>query len=453
MNVLIADDEQSIVATLEEDLKEAGHRVFACRDGNRALEILKREEVDYLVCDLNMPGLNGLLLLEQAKKLLPNLGVIIMTGYATIESAVQAMKLGATDYLVKPFLNDQIVKIIAKLARITELERENARLREQVESVTSPEGFVGASKVMQDVFSVVKTVARSESNVLITGETGTGKEVTARTLHNLSLRRTKPFVSLSCAAVPSTLLEDELFGHERGAYTDARDKKLGRLERAHGGTFFLDDIDDIPLDTQVKLLRVLQEREFERLGGEKTIKVDLRVVAATKVDLRKAVAEGKFRSDLYFRLNVVPIALPPLRLREGDVPLLSRHFIKRYGGSRNFTIDDQTLRAMETYEWPGNVRELEHAIERAIALAGDSDVLRREHIVPPQAAARESTEERFLPVTLKECVDAAEKRHIVKMLEHTRGHKAHAASLLGISRKSLWEKLKTYRLSQEKDEE
>ena len=206
MNVLIADDEQSIVATLEEDLKEAGHRVFACRDGNRALEILKREEVDYLVCDLNMPGLNGLLLLEQAKKLLPNLGVIIMTGYATIESAVQAMKLGATDYLVKPFLNDQIVKIIAKLARITELERENARLREQVESVTSPEGFVGASKVMQDVFSVVKTVARSESNVLITGETGTGKEVTARTLHTPSRRQTKPFVSLSGAAVPSTLL-------------------------------------------------------------------------------------------------------------------------------------------------------------------------------------------------------------------------------------------------------
>ncbi|MCB9831167.1 MAG: sigma-54-dependent Fis family transcriptional regulator [Planctomycetes bacterium] len=444
MKILIADDEKSIVLTLEDDLADAGHQVFTAADGNRALETIRREEIDVLVTDINMPGLNGLALLEQARALRPGLQVIVMTGYATIESAVQSMKLGAAEFLQKPFLNEQVVAMVKKLETIVALQRENAVLREQLDEVHAFQNVVGSSKAMQDVFKALKQVSRSESNILITGETGTGKEVIARAIHNASARKDKALVAISCAAIPSTLLEDELFGHEKGAFTDARDRKVGRFERADGGTIFLDDIDDMPLETQVKLLRILQEREFERLGGEQTIKIDVRVVAATKVDLREHVREGKFREDLFYRLNVVPIKLPPLRDRGGDIPLLARHFIRKYGRDRDYEIKSDVLAAMEAYYWPGNVRELEHAIERAIAFAGSGRFLKKEYLVETSPIHKKAMAVPNHLMTLREFVEDAEKEHISNILRATNGHKAQAADVLGISRKNLWEKMRLY---------
>ncbi len=444
MKVLIADDEQSIVATLEDDLADAGHDVLAAPDGNRALDIIRKEKVDCLITDLSMPGMGGMTLIEEARKLRPGLQIIVITGYGTIESAVEAIKKGAAEYVQKPFLNEQIVALVDRLAKISQLEEENEDLRTQLQEITAFENIVGASKAMQDVFRILKNVSRSESDILLIGETGTGKEVMARAIHAHSPRKNKPLVTLSCAAIPSTLLEDELFGHERGAYTDARDRKIGRFQRAHHGTFFLDDIDDMPLETQVKLLRILQEREFERLGGEKTIQVDVRVIVATKIDLRTLVDEGRFREDLFFRLNVVPVRLPPLRERKGDIPLLAKHFISKYAGSRSYEIKPDVMAAMEAYYWPGNVRELEHAIERAIAFAGQGRILRKEHLVEASPVHKKAMAVPRNLTTLREAVEAAEKEHIEEILRITNGHKAQAAEILGISRKNLWEKMKNY---------
>ncbi len=444
VKVLLADDEQSILTTLADDLVAAGHVVTTADDGEAALAALRRESLDCIVSDINMPGIRGIDLLRRAKEIDPRIQVVLMTGFGTIESAVEAMKLGAADYVTKPFYNDQIVQILARCERIRTLERENETLREQLEDVSGVESVIGRSEPMQKVLATVKTVARSDSSVLIVGETGTGKEVICRAIHSLSRRRQHPLVSLSCAAIPATLLEDELFGHEKGAYTDARERKIGRFERADHGTIFLDDIDDMPLNTQVKLLRVLQERSFERLGGERTIATDVRVIAATKVDLRKAVADGEFREDLFYRLNVVPIHLPPLRDRHGDVPLLAAHFMRKYGGGREYEIRPEVMEAMEAYYWPGNVRELEHAVERAIAFAGQGRILRREHLVEVSPEHRKALAVPRTLRTLKEAVDEAEKQHLIETLRLVHGHRAQAASVLGISRKSLWEKLRLH---------
>lgn len=453
LKVLVADDESSILETLEADLVDAGFHVATARDGLRAAELLKKEEFECLVTDLNMPGMNGMALLELAKKLHPSIAVVVVTGYATIESAVQAIKSGASEYVVKPFMNDQIVTLLKRVRQIRDLEAENRSLREQLFDNSGADKIVGTSEAMAKVKEMVQNVARSDSTVLITGETGTGKEVTAKTIHQLSQRRQGPFISLSCAAVPKTLLEDELFGHERGAFTDAREKKLGRFERAEGGTILLDDIDDVPLDLQVKLLRVLQEKEIERLGGQKSIKINVRVIAATKVDLRKAVDDGTFRSDLYFRLNVLPIRLPPLRQRRGDVAILTAFFIKKYGAGRNYTFSTEVAKEMDQYNWPGNVRELEHSVERAVALAGDDGVLQRDLLLPePAVDHKKPVATPDGPIPLRDFLERAERAHIQRILESTKGHKAQAAALLGISRKSLWEKLKYYAMASDKDE-
>jgi DNA-binding NtrC family response regulator len=327
---------------------------------------------------------------------------------------------------------------------VRRLRSENEDLKAKLDDATSPKGIVGASDPMQEVFKVVKTVAKSEATVLIEGETGTGKERVALALHDQSSRRKGPFVAISCAAIPSTLLERELFGHERGAFTDAKERRTGRFERAEGGTIFLDDVDDVPLETQVKLLRVLQEREIERLGAEKSQKIDVRVVAATKADLRTLVKEGKFRDDLFYRLNVVPIKLPPLRDRKGDLPLLVAHFVKKHGQGRDYEVKPDVLEAMEHYSWPGNVRELEHAVERAIALSGSSRILKREHLVERSPLFKQAPPPPDGLRTLREIVEDAEKRHLREVLKLVGNHRAQAAQVLGISRKNLWEKLKGY---------
>lgn len=299
---------------------------------------------------------------------------------------------------------------------------------------------------MRDVYELVEAVAPQDCNVVIEGENGTGKEIVADEIHVRSPRKGGPLVKMSCSTFVETLLEDELFGHEKGAFTDARDLKIGRFERANNGTIFIDDIDDMPLHTQVKLLRVLQEREFERLGGTRTVKINIRVICATKVDLGKAVREGKFREDLFFRLNVVTLKLPALRERDGDIPILLAHFMQKYGKGEKYELKPQTLAGLENYRWPGNVRELEHSVERAIVLAGNSHELKKEHLLK---ISPEESPEQLMKVDLRALrgvVAESEARHIRAVLEHTKGHKGEAAEILGISRKNLWEKMKEYGL-------
>ena len=447
MRVLLAEDEVTIFVTLRDALEEAGHEVVGAVDTRTALDALEGEAPDVVVTDVRMPGAGGLAVLRRSIELVPARAVILMTGHATIDDAVEAMRLGAVDYVQKPFRNEEIVRRIATLERMRTLESENLALRAElgrVQGLEAFEGIVGASPAMQKVFARVRTVAPTEATVLIQGESGTGKERIARAVHRLSARSAGPIIALSCAALPESLLEGELFGHDKGAFTDARKERRGRIELAHGGTFFLDDVDDMPLAMQVKLLRVLQERCFERLGSERTREVDMRVVVATKVDLRSLVREGRFREDLFYRVNVVPVLLPPLRERAGDVPLLVQHLVARHGGGREYEVSRATLRMLERYPWPGNVRELENAVQRAIALAGDARELAAEDLLPQDGRWRGATEVPEPVRPLREVLRAAEGEHLRRVLELTGGHRSQAAELLGISRKVLWEKLKDH---------
>jgi DNA-binding NtrC family response regulator len=445
MKILLADDEATILRTLGDALADAGHDVRQAATGDRALALLQEAPADCLITDIKMPGVNGIELLHKAKELYPNVHVIVITGHGTIESAVEAMKAGATEYVTKPFLNDDIILRVARMRRELMLEDEVKRLKGELSTKYTFERLVGASDAMQRLFSQIKTVARNEYDVLITGESGTGKELVARAIHHNSSRARKAFVAVSCAALPESLLEDELFGHEKGAFTDARERRQGRFELADNGTIFFDDIDDMSMRTQVKLLRVLQERTFERLGGSKTISINVRTVAATKVDLRGKVEKGEFREDLFYRLNVVPLHIVPLRSRPEDVPVLTEHFMAMYGGGRNYRIEPETLEAMASYAWPGNVRELENSVKRALALSTAPGVLSRKYMVPssfsPVVVGQPSA-----PLPLRDIVVASEKAHILNVLNLTGGNRTKAAEILGISRKNLWEKMKAYDL-------
>jgi DNA-binding NtrC family response regulator len=384
--------------------------------------------------------------LQAAKRARPDTEVLVMTAFATVEHAVEAMRLGADDYIPKPFLNEQVLERIQRIGKFRALLSENQRLREQLKDVHGQglPGVIGQSRAMQTVVKTVRTVAPTDASVLIEGESGTGKERIARAIHQLSARKDKSFVALSCGALPDTLLETELFGHEKGAFTDAQKLRRGRFEVADGGTIVLDDIDDMPLSVQVKLLRVLQEREFERVGGEALVKVDIRVVAATKVPLLEHVRAGKFREDLYYRLNVVPVRLPPLREREGDMPMLVQHFVEKLGGGRPLTVKTDVLEAMAEYSWPGNVRELENRIAQAVALSGGATVLKKEHLLPVDRSRRAALEPPTALRSLREVLVDAERDHLRAVLRGVGGHRTKAASVLGISRKVLWEKLKDY---------
>ncbi len=454
MRVLLAEDEKTIAVTLSDSLAEAGYEVTVAEDGREASETFKKQFFDCVITDVRMPGLSGIDLLRQVKESSPETEVVVITGVGTVETAVQAMKLGAFDFLTKPFLNDEVVRLLDKIAQVQGLRQENSRLKKQLSERFGFDRLVGKSKPMQEIYELVETVAPTDSSVLILGESGTGKELIAQAIHHNSPRRAKPLVCVSCAIFSENLLEDELFGHEKGAFTDAREKKIGRFELAAGGTIFLDDIDDMTLPTQVKLLRVLQERKVERLGGATPIPIDIRVIAATKIDLELLVSERRFREDLFFRLNVVPVRLPPLREREGDVPLLVSHFVKRFGSGRSFTVLPEVLAEMAAYGWPGNVRELENAVERAIALAGlDAReapiVLQKKHLLRPALTSRidkgtTSSGPDLRP--LKDVIAEAERLHIKGVLKSSSGHRARSAEILGISRKSLWEKMKEHDL-------
>jgi len=451
LRILLVEDEVTIFVTLRDALTDAGHEVLGATETDSALALLEEGSPELVLTDVRLPGAGGLAVLERALALDPARPVLVMTGYATVEDAVEAMRLGAVDYVQKPFQNEAIVRRVEAFGAARSLREENARLRGELTRVRGFDGIIGQSEAMRAVFERVRSVADSEATVLLQGESGTGKERFARAVHDHSPRREGPFVPLSCAALPEGLLEAELFGHEKGAFTDARGQRRGRFELASGGTLFLDDIDDMPLPTQVKLLRALQEREFERVGGETAVRVDIRVVVATKVDLRELVAEGRFRDDLYWRIHVVPVLLPALRERAGDVPLLVQHLLERHGGGRAHTVPRSTMTLLERYPWPGNVRELENAVQRAIALCGSDGVLASDDLLPADPRWRGAAQVPQAIRPLRDVLREHEREHLAHALEWTGGHRQQTAELLGISRKVLWEKLKDHGLGREEE--
>lgn len=453
MRVLLAEDEVTIVVTLRDSLEEAGYEVVHAPDTDSALQALEETDPDLLLTDIRMPGEGGMAVLRRSIELDPERPVVVMTGFASLDQAAEAVQVGAKIYIQKPFRNEAIVSLADTFTSVRRLQAENRSLRERLEGSRGFEGVIGSSEAMLEVFDRVRTVAQSEATVLIEGESGTGKERIATALHAHSSRAEGPFVAISCAALPETLLEAELFGYEKGAFTDAKKERRGRFELADGGTLFLDDIDDMPLATQVKLLRVLQERQLERLGSEVTREIDIRVVAATKVSLRELAAQGKFREDLFYRINVVPIQLPKLSDRIGDVPLLAQHFVERFGGDRKYKFSRSTMARLERYPWPGNVRELENAIQRAIALAGDRNELAAEDLIATDSRWRGASEVQDDIRPLKEVLHDAEMAHIERALQACGGHRSQTADRLGISRKVLWEKLRGTEWSQNADPE
>lgn len=439
IKILVVDDEEIVRESLVEWLKEDGYYAEAAADGFEALEKLKEKNWDIALVDLKMPKMDGIELLEKIKEQSPDTQVIIFTAYATVHTAVQAIKKGAYDYLVKPLDPEEVSLLIERLIRSQELVREVSYLRKELSKQYKFHDLISKSPKMQQIFELAKVVAKSNSNVLILGESGTGKELLARAIHNESPRANGPFVAVSCVAIPDTLLESELFGHEKGAFTDAIAQKKGKFELAHGGTLFLDEIGDISPKMQLALLRVLEEREFTRVGGTKPIKVDVRIIAATNRNLQKAVEEGRFRDDLYYRLNVITIHIPPLRERKEDIPLLVEHFVEKFNiqmGKRVKGVSQEAMRLLMEYDWPGNVRELENVMERAMVITKGELITPEDLFLPTSRKAEEN------PMSL----EAVEKAHILKVLNETGWNIQRSAQILGIDRTTLYHKIRRYGL-------
>ena len=458
--ILVVDDEQSLREVLSIMLKRAGYAVTAVSDGEEAIEQLQKEIFDLVITDLRMPKVDGMEVLRAVKSASPETVVLIITAFATADSAVEAMKQGAYDYLTKPFQVDEVQLIIRNALEKRRLTTENILLKREMASQSSFAQLVGQSEAMQKVFDVVKKVADSKSNVLICGESGTGKELVARAIHYNSTRSALPFVAVNCSAVPETLLESELFGHIKGSFTGAISSKAGLFEVANGGTIFLDEIGDTTPTTQVKLLRVIQEREFRRVGGTQDIKVDVRIVAATNKDLEKAVADGSFREDLYYRLDVIPIRLPPLRLRSGDIPLLVTHFLTRFskeGGKPAPTISPEAMQVLLGHEWRGNVRELENLIERVVAFSTVGPVTDTEmrgwlhRTLSPQQQGGVQTELPEDGLDLEGMINGLEKDLLLKALERTKWVKKKAARLLRLNTRSFRYRLEKYAIKGGRD--
>jgi two-component system NtrC family response regulator/two-component system response regulator HydG len=444
--VLIADDEEAARRSLKQILTEDGFEVTLAGDGEEALRLIAEESPDVLLTDLRMPRMDGHELLTRVRQGYPDVTVVIMTAHGTIRSAVQALREGAEDYLTKPINVEELEHLLDRILKKNRLLAETRLLRERLDEKYSFENIIGRSTEILDVFRLVEQVAPSQASILITGESGTGKELIAQAIHQRSPRRDAPFVKVSCAALPETLLESELFGHERGAFTGALGRRAGRFEFAAGGTVFLDEVGDIPPGMQVKLLRFLQERQFERLGGNRTLTVDVRVLAATHRILPDLIREGRFREDLYYRMNVIEIALPPLRKRSEDIPLLTDYFVRKFAttnGKDVIGVTDDTLAALMAYSWPGNVRELEHAIERAVILARDRklDLPLFPSVPRPTEPSPVSTELVVPGATL----DEIERDAILRTLEAVGNSTARAAAILGISPRTIQYKLKQYR--------
>ncbi len=442
----MVDDEPAQRELVGGFLRKQGFDVAEAPDGRAALERFRKEPFDLLLTDQKMPGLSGLELLEAARAVTPEVAVIIMTAYGTIETAVTAIKGGAADYLTKPLNLDELLHRIAQVRERQRLIMENRELREALQERHRVEGIIGESGRMQEVLSLVRRVAGSDATILIQGESGAGKELIARAIHYASPRAGAPLVSVNCAALPETLLESELFGHEKGAFTGAVATRKGRFELADGGSLFLDEIGDLPLHLQVKLLRVLQEREFERVGSSRPVAVDVRLLAATHQNLEILVRAGRFRDDLYYRINVVTIALPPLRERREDIPLLLDHFVEKFSRRNGKRIGGLTREAREAllrYDYPGNVRELENLVERAVILTRD-EVIGLEDL-PLGVKEREGETSGETSLTVR--VEGLERRMIREALDRADGVQTRAAEILGISERVLRYKLKKYGLA------
>jgi two-component system, NtrC family, nitrogen regulation response regulator GlnG len=460
--ILIADDEDSLRWVLDKGLRQAGYEITAVKDGESALRAFEAEPFDLVFLDVRMPGMDGLTALARLRELAPDAHVIVMTAHGTMETAIQAMQRGAYDYLAKPFDLDEAVLLAERALEARRLTQEVARLRTGLQEVKEFSALIGRHPRMQDLYKAIGRIAGSDVTVLIRGESGTGKELVARAIHHYSRRSGRAFVAVSCAAIPATLLESEMFGHERGAFTDAKERRLGKFELAQGGTLYLDEIGDMPVELQTKLLRALQERTIERVGGHESIRIDVRVIAATNRDLETAMREGTFREDLYYRLNVVTLNLPPLRERRRDVPLLVEHFLAKHAeelGDRGVAPD--ALDRLVGYDWPGNVRELENVIQRAMVLAQNGVILPEHLPIGPVSAAAsvavDATLEEIIERKLLECVRGlrerananlydliiglVEKPLLRAVLRETSGNQVRAAQILGINRNTLRKKL------------
>lgn len=446
--ILIADDEPLTLELIVERLQTEGYEVEVVSSGVEAIEAAKTSSFNVVLTDLSMPGVSGMEVLAHFSQNHPDTLVIVLTGFGTIETAVEAMKRGAYDYLSKPANLDEIIITLKRAIELKNLKEENVALRSHIQEQHRLEKLIGQSPVMQGLYRIIRRVANTDSTVLITGESGTGKELIANAIHYQSNRRDMPFVPINCGAIPEELLESELFGHEKGAFTGAFKERRGRFELANKGTVFLDEIGEMSPKLQVKLLRFLQETKFQRVGGSKTIEVDVRILAATNKDLERAVAEGEFREDLFYRLNVIPIPVPPLREREGDVPLLIQYFLKQHCYKKDIPLKRMARSAVESlqqYDWPGNVRELENVIERLVILSDNDEI--QIHELPERMQIKQQVEIKDIVlgddgINLKETLDELENRLILDALQKSGGIKNKAAKLLGLNRTTLIEKMK-----------
>jgi two-component system, NtrC family, response regulator HydG len=452
--LLVADDDPGLRESLERTLSREGYRVVLAPDGQAALERLRGGGIDLIVTDLKMPGLTGLELLRAAKAIAPDIDVILLTAFGTVEEAVKAMKDGAYDFLTKPFRREQLLKLIDKALERRDLIEKNKLLQQRLDDLLRHGAIIGSSPAFRRMMMLVEQVASSSATVLVQGDSGTGKELVARAIHERSGRASKPFVAVNCAALPETLLESELFGYERGAFTGAAGRKEGRFEMADGGTLFLDEVADLSTVTQPKILRVLQEGEFERLGGTRSLRVDVRLVAASNQDLAQMVRDKRFREDLFYRLNVITVHVPPLRERREDIPMLAQHFVRLYAAKNNRRLDglsDDALRRLEAYAWPGNVRELENVIERGVVLARGSQMDVAD--LPPEIAGATPLPEGVLTVRIGTPLAEVEQRLLDETLRVTKGNKTLTARLLGIDVRTVSRKLERLEESAEQAQE
>lgn len=453
--VLIVDDDPVILEVIGDILKKNGYEVVAAPNGAAGIRELERKYFDLVLTDLVMPDVDGMEVLNHVVSTSPKAICIILTGHGTIKSSVEAIKKGAFDYITKPITADELLVVIEKALKFRNLEEENIRLKKELQQTYGYDNFVGTSNAIKNIYDLIEKVADTDGTVLISGASGTGKELIARAIHYNSSRCDRPLVVINCGAIPEELLESELFGHEKGAFTGAYKSRIGRFEMANGGTIFLDEIGEMSPALQVKLLRVLQEKKFERVGGTKTIHVDVRIIAATNKNLTTAINKGKFREDLYYRLNVIPMKVPPLKQRKSDIPLLIDHFLKKFqkGAKKKITgFSPEVMDAMLKYDWPGNVRELENVIKRLTILCDDEVVTvddLPEHI-PHKGRAVRVVEEDFLEKgeTLHDAVEDYEKRLILGALERSDWVKTKAAKLLNINRTTLVEKIKKQNLTE-----
>jgi two-component system response regulator AtoC len=438
--LLVVDDEDIVRESLCDWLSSVGYKVLTAKCGDDALDIIKHKKVKIMIADLIMPGIDGIELMKKARDIVPTITTVIITAHGTIQTAIIAMREGAYDFIEKPFCPEKVELIIRNLVEHHNLIEENISLRQKVEDRHNFEGIIAKSPRMMKIFELIKTVAPTNTTILITGESGTGKEVVARAIHRQSQRHSKPFIATSCAALPETLLESELFGYEKGSFTGAVERRKGKFEAADKGTLFLDEIGEIDANTQVHLLRALEEKKITRIGSNEEIDVDVRIITATNRNLRILIQQEKFREDLYYRLNVVTIDLPPLRNRREDILPLAEHFLKKYSKQNNSPVKSfspEVVEFMLNYDWPGNVRELENMIERGVVLSKDKAITLAEF---PQELTNSTPAE-------GKTLEAMERNHITKALEETGGNIVRTAKMLGIHRMTLYNKMKKYNIS------